>query len=182
MKPIGLAMMAGIVSGCTVKPVDTSARYSPSPVRSDAPTSGGTFAKGDPESRVRAVMGHPEATNEMAGGSLVWHYRFSSVRFENGRVAEWNDASRILKTRGPGGSGQEMASGGSSGPAGGNQISVPTGFTGATVINPPASGPDRAINPDQYYVGPYVKDDGTRVPGHLKTRANSTTRDNIRGR
>lgn len=41
--------------------------------------------------------------------------------------------------------------------------------------------PNAFINPDQIYVGPYLRGDGRIVPGHFRTLPNATCLDNING-
>lgn len=183
MKP-QCAATAVAIALCACGPAadKTPVRYHPRGSNPTGPTSSGTFARGDSPDRVRAVMGNPDASNETGKDTMVWHYRFSSVMFRGQRVIGWNDVSKVLKSRGSGETGDHLA--GTNGPTASGSIGVPTGFSGANVLSAPGSGgvDQRYVNPNQTYIGPYTRSDGTQVGGHMRTMGNSTTSDNIRRR
>jgi hypothetical protein len=54
-----------------------------------------------------------------------------------------------------------------------------SGLAVALVAGAAASG--NGVNPDQIYIEPYVRHDGTMVRGHWRTMPNDTCLDNIRG-
>lgn len=136
-----------------------------------------SFALGSTTGDVSAVMGQPETIRDRDGGEL-WTYGFSTVRFAGGKVAEWQNHSGNLRTRGSGDSrvtkdeprSREIDTGGGAIPSGaivsgrGREGSpTPFGFT----------------NPETQIVNGYTRSDGTQVEAHIRTRANSTTRDNF---
>lgn len=135
----------------------------------------GNFTKGADEERVSAVMGMPDDTIMRANGAEVWSYKFSTITFRNGRVVSWYDPSHVLRVVGDGETKERLdtpVSSSHDGPIGAG-ISV-------NLISGGVAKDARHVNPDQYYVNPYTKRNGSVTQGHLKTRANSITNDNLR--
>jgi len=167
-----------MVSGCAKEEMPVAA-YRPRPtiVQTD-PT--GRFTKGDSMDKVRSVMGPAEISNELPNGDEIWSYKFSSVTFRRGKVMSWNDMSRVLRTRGTGGTTDEIEK--KSGVAMTDGPLMPAGFSGVANAGGGKASDSRFVNPNQIQVREYQKADGTFVPSHIRTRGNSTTSDNLRRR
>ncbi len=170
-------LLALCISGCVQKPVAINTRAAG---RDSTPKSAvaAKFRRGDAAANVRAAMGAPDATLTRADGREVWNYKFSSVIFRGDRVAQWNDPSHVLRTEGPGETGEGLASLESKdGPT------SYSSFPGMVLVGPAATAREqRQINPNTVEVSSYTRNDGTQVAGHIRTQGNATRSDNIRGR
>lgn len=137
------------------------------------------FAKDSPKADVKASMGSPDSVSSRPGGMELWHYRFSTVQIRNGRVYGWNNASGNLKCHGPGetvtAKEEPLSRSLDDGP-----INRPAG---AVVHGGSTRSQDRSesgyINPERVWVDAHQRADGSQVQGHLRTRGNSSTRDNM---
>lgn len=141
----------------------------------------GRFGRGSTDGAVKAVMGRADDEQTMHDGRTVWYYRSSAVTFRKGRVVEWADYSRTLKTHGPGdvlSRPQDSNPGRSDGNlTAGRSLHAPPGIVANSPA--PASRGSGATNPEIRYVDTYRRSDGRTVQGHYRTRADSNTRNNF---
>ncbi len=129
-------------------------------------------------SEVAAVMGDPDDSHEKSDGRLVWYYRGSAVTFKRGKVAEWADFSKCLKTRGRGDARLVSTDASEEGDSRGG--GVPAGLVG--VGSSPASRGSGATNPSIEYVESHSRSDGRRVQGYYRTRGDSSSTNNFSSR
>jgi hypothetical protein len=189
VKALALFCKLAVLTGCAEKRVEPiqsrtpGARLAPP---STAGAAGGSFARGDGEERVKAAMGSPDGRLTMPNNDEVWNYKFSSVTFRGGRVRAWNDPSKVLRTRGPGETGEYLANNDEDDIREGQTLHIPNGLTlnlaSGTGNVPTAPTDSRYINPERQVVGGYQRADGSQVPTYERTRANATRSDNLKRR
>ena len=83
--------------GGTFYPQEDKSFNPESPISAN-PDSGENFTLGSSMDHVARVMGTPNST-DMLFDETWWYYRYSRVTFRNGRVSEWDNASKNLKVK-----------------------------------------------------------------------------------
>lgn len=178
-----LASVAIALISCGPQPSSDLGRVSPTLApRSEIagfakpPTANPVFTVGSSTTEVAAVMGSADTSREMPDGATIWSYKFSTVTFRNSRVIAWANHGGNLKTRGAGDSRKlepEKLSRGEET----YMVDLPedADFGRRTGGSQPSGTPNSSLT----YIGPYQRSNGTVVPGHYRTRADSSSRNNF---
>ena len=137
-----------------------------------------TFTVGSSADQVKSVMGRPDDVRAKSGGAIeIWNYKFSTVAFRGGRVTGWDDHSKVLKTRGSGGS--QLAESEQKGQGGQSDLVSVSPELAARMgarTTPPPSG---ATNPSVQYVEGHQRNNGSTVQGYYRTTGDASRTNNF---
>lgn len=170
-----LSLAVFFLASCAKEDAPT-AEYEPIVERASYPSKpSGVFRAGDSENTLLRAMGKPDDKRAIDNNTVKWYYGFSYVIVHRGRVKSWLNSGNDLRCAGGGGVINEEEKVVTKN---GVTSSVPHGvWSGKS-----ASGNNKYVNPEKVIVPAHTRQDGTYVQPYIRTKANSTTYDNLRGR